>query len=293
MDLISIFKRFPDNEACMEHLEHVRWGDSPHCPHCDSLSVARKADGDRVGRWNCHDCHASFNVLAGTIFSKTRIPLPKWFLGISLMLNAKKSLSSCQLARDLDLNQKSAWYMAMRIREAMTGERKLLAGIVEADECYVGGKPRKRNNRDDDQDAPAGRGTSKLPVIGAVERGGDVVAQPSPRVTGSTLAEFIGRVVDRTGSLLMTDQFPAYRPVGRTMPHATVDHTVRYVDGQVHVNTIESFWALLKRAWYGQHHHYSRKHAAAYVVEACYKYNARHEADTFGAFIQGAVAAAA
>ena len=230
-------------------------------------------------------------MLAGTVFSKTRIPLPKWFLGISLMLNAKKSLSSCQLARDLDLNQKSAWYMAMRIREAMTGERGLLAGIVEADECYVGGKPRKRNKRDDEPEHPRGRGTSKLPIIGAVERGGDVVAQPSAKVTGNALKAFLTRNVDTRGSLLITDQFPGYRPMSRLMPHTTVDHTVRYADGMIHINAIEGFWALLKRAWYGSHHHYSRRHAAAYVIEACYKYNARKASDTFGAFIQGAVAA--
>ena len=291
MDLVQILQRFPTDAACVHHLERVRWNGRPVCPHCDSLNVGRRRDGRRLARWNCHDCHASFNVLAGTIFEKTRIALPKWFLGISLMLNAKKSLSSHQLARDLGLNQKSAWRMAMQIRAAMVGERKLLAGIIEADEVYVGGKPRKGNRRDDDDEAPRGRGTSKLPVIGVVERGGEVVAEPSPRVTGKTLAAFIGRHVDKSASVLMTDQFPAYKPVGRTMPHATVDHTVRYVDGQVHVNTIESFWALLKRAWYGQHHHYSRKHAAAYVVEACYKYNIRKLGNPFGVFMRGAMAA--
>ena len=231
MDLFRIFQRFPDHESCIEHLERVRWGDAPHCPHCDSDRVGRKADGDRIGRWNCHACHASFNVLAGTVFCKARVPLQKWFLGISLVLNAKKSLSSHQLARDLDLNQKTAWYMAMRIRKAMTGERELLSGIVEADEAYVGGKPRKRNRREDDQDAPPGRGTSKLPIIGVVERGGDVRAEPSPRVTGKNLTAFIDRHVNKDASVLMTDQFPAYRPVGRTMRHAVVDHAARYVEG--------------------------------------------------------------
>ena len=289
MDLLRVFTRFPDHEACIEHLERVRWADRPVCPHCDSLHVARKADGDRIGRWNCHDCHASFNVLAHTIFQKTRLPLQKWFLGISLMLNAKKSLSSYQLARDLDLTQPTAWRMAMCIRSAMVGDPQLLTGIVEADECYVGGKPRKQNRRDDEPEHPRGRGTSKLPVIGVVERGGNVVAQPSAKVTGNALKAFLTRNVDTRGSLLITDQFPGYRPMSRLMRHATVDHTVRYADGLTHVNTIEGFWALLKRAWYGSHHHYSRRHAAAYVVEACYKYNARKASDTFGTFIQGAV----
>ena len=291
MDLIRVFTRFPDHEACIEHLERTRWGDAPHCPHCDSRHVARKADGERIGRWNCHDCHASFNVLAGTIFQKTRLPLQKWFLGISLLLNAKKSVSSYQLARDLDLTQPTAWRMAMCIRRAMAGERRLLSGIIEADECYVGGKPRKRNRREDEPEHPRGRGTSKLPIIGAVERGGNVVVQPSPRVTGRSLKAFLTCNVDTDSSLLITDQFPGYRPMSRTMRHATVDHTVRYVDGLTHVNTIEGFWALLKRAWYGQHHHYSKTHAGAYAVEACYKYNIRKLADPFSLFIRDAVAA--
>ena len=119
MDLIRVFTRFPDDEACIEHLERVRWVDRPACPKCQSERVGRRNDGRRIARWNCHKCHASFTVLSGTIFHKTRVPLPKWFLAISLMLNAKKSLSSHQLARDLDMNQKSAWRLAMQIRAAM------------------------------------------------------------------------------------------------------------------------------------------------------------------------------
>ena len=210
MNLISIFQRYPDQEACIEHLERVRWNDIPACPKCGSIKVGRKADGDRVGRWNCHDCHASFNVLSGTVFAKTRLPLQKWFLAVGLVLNAKKSVSSHQLARDLDLNQKSAWYLAMRVRKAMAAGQTFLSGIVEADECYVGGKPRKPNKREDDENAPRGRGTDKLPGVGAVERGGDVVAQPSEKVDGKSLAKFLRQNVDEA-SLLVTDQYAAYR----------------------------------------------------------------------------------
>ena len=96
MDLIKVFQRFPDHEACLEHLERVRWGDTPACPYCGGVNVARKADGHRVGRWNCHACKSSFNVLAKTIFQKTKIDLQKWFLALSIVLNAKKSVSSYQ-----------------------------------------------------------------------------------------------------------------------------------------------------------------------------------------------------
>ena len=291
MDLIKVFQRFPDHESCLEHLERVRWGDRPVCPHCGSLSVARKADGHRQGRWNCHDCKSSFNVLAGTIFQKTKIELQKWFLAISIVLNAKKSVSSHQLARDLDLNQKTAWYMTMRIRRAMIQDSNdLLSGIVEADETYVGGRPRKPNKRKDDWNHPRGRGTHKLPIIGAVERGGKVVARPSLQVTSQDLGAFLRRTVD-SDALLVTDQFAGYNGVSRWMRHASVDHSVQYSEGLVHTNTIEGFWSLLKRAWYGTHHHYSKGFAMAYAVESCFKYNIRGVADPFGAFIREAVAA--
>ena len=289
MDLIKVFQRFPDHESCIEHLERVRWGDTPACPHCGALSVARKAENDRIGRWNCRECKSSFNVLSGTIFQKTKIDLQKWFLAISLNLNAKKSLSSHQLARDLDLNHKTAWYMGMRIRRAMVDEGTLLSGIVEADEAYVGGKPRKPNRRDDDKPSTRGRGTDKLPIIGAVERGGRVVAKPSLKVDVAALTSFLNETVDKA-SLLMTDAWGGYRQMSRHMRHVTVDHSKQYVDGLVHTNTIEGFWALLKRAWYGTHHHYTDKHSIAYVVESCYKYNARNSENVFEGFLQGAVA---
>ena len=204
-------------------------------------------------------------------------------------MNAKKSLSSHQLARDLDLNHKTAWYMGMRIRRAMVDEGALLSGIVEADEAYVGGKPRKPNRRDDDKPSTRGRGTDKLPIIGAVERGGRVVAKPSLKVDVAALTSFLNETVDKA-SLLMTDAWGGYRQMSRHMRHVTVDHSKQYVDGLAHTNTIEGFWALLKRAWYGTHHHYTDEHSIAYVVEACYKYNARNSENVFEGFLQGAVA---
>ena len=293
MNLIEAFHRFPTHESCIEHLEKVRWGDKPDCPLCGSLTVGRKADSGRVGRWNCHGCHSSFNVLSGTIFQKTKIELQKWFLAISLTLNAKKSLSSYQLARDLDLNQKTAWYLMMRIRRAMVEEGDLLTGLVEADEAYVGGKPRRSNERANFQPSKRGRGTEKLPVLGAVERNGRVVAQPSIKVDAKAITDFLNRQIDHDASLLITDAYPAYRPMRRYIRHATVDHSERYVDGLVHTNTIEGFWSLLKRAWYGTHHHYSKLHAFAYVIEAAFKYNIRKVADPFNAFIRSTVAVAA
>ena len=288
MNLLTIFRRFPDQEACIEHLERVRWGEDPHCPHCGSLKVGRKADGARQGRWNCQDCHSSFNALSGTIFQKTKLPLQKWFVAIGLIVNAKKSLSSCQLARDLELNQKSAWYLLQRLRAAMAAEEKqLLQGIVEADETYVGGKPRKPNHHNGAPKAKRGRGTAKTPVIGAVERGGKVVAKVADDLSGRGVLAFIKDSVDPSGSVLITDQFQAYNAVRPIMAHAVINHAQSYADGLTHTNTIEGFWALVKRAWFGQHHHYRKRFMPLYVAESCWKYNQRQNPNAFSTFLQG------
>lgn len=288
MNLITVCEKFPTQEACIDHLESIRWPDKTVCPLCGSDHVARQQDGDRVGRWKCYGCKSSFNVLSGTIFQGTKIPLQKWFVAIAILLNAKKSVSSCQLARDLGMNQKSAWYMAMRIREAMVDRDAFLLGIVEADETYIGGKPRK-SDRNDDDPPKRGRGSKKLPVIGALARGGKVVAEPSPKVTAKTLKAFLSRHILPERSVLITDEFPGYRPMGEWIPHETINHTVAYAEGLVHTQSIEGFWSLVKRAIFGQHHHYTREHASAYIIEACFKYNARHQPNPFEAFLQTAV----
>ena len=153
MDLITVCNRFPTQQDCISHLESLRWPEQTTCPLCGSDDVARTATKGRRGRWNCHKCKSSFNVLSGTIFQGTKIPLQKWFVAIAILLNAKKSVSSCQLSRDLDLNQKSAWYMKMRIRDAMVEDSDaFLTGIVEADEAFLATDGSRK--RDDDDDTP-------------------------------------------------------------------------------------------------------------------------------------------
>ena len=139
MDLIKVMERFPDPESCINHLESIRWKKGPYCLHCGSIKVNRKSEDGigRIGRWLCGDCHASFKVTCETMFHGTKIPLQKWFLAISLVMNAKKSLSSHQLGRDLALNQKTAWFIQVRIRAEMASQDSvILQGIVEADETY-------------------------------------------------------------------------------------------------------------------------------------------------------------
>ncbi len=192
MNILSVIAKYPDQHACIALLERVRFGDQPYCPLCGSLHVARKRQNDVVGRWNCHGCKSSFNVLSGTVMQQTKIPLVKWFLAIALIVNAKKSLSSCQLARDLEINQRSAWYLMQRIRAAMAADRgSFLQGIIEADETFLGGKPRKRNRRSSRKPAKGGRGTSKTAILGAVERGGKVKAMVADNLTGRGILQFI------------------------------------------------------------------------------------------------------
>ena len=291
MNLIEIFRRFPDQQACIDHLESIRFADGAYCPMCGSTeNVKRKKENNLIGRWNCHDCKSSFNVLAGTVMAGTHKPLQKWFLAIALVVNAKKSISSYQLSRDLELNQKTAWYMQQRIRAAMTSDQApMLAGIIEADETYVGGKPRKRNKRDDEPEggnkSKRGRGTDKTPVIGAVERDGNVVAQVAQDLTGKGILNFIRHAVDTDESVLITDEYKAYNAVREYMPHAVINHQREYSRNGIHTNTIEGFWALLKRAWYGSHHHYALKFTPLYVSEAAWKYNHRSDARPWDSFM--------
>ena len=290
MNLISIFKIFPDQQTCVDHLESLRWPDGSSCPHCGGGQVGRKKEKSRIGRWNCHACKNSFNVLHGTVFQGTQIPLQKWFLGIALMVNAKKSLSSYQMARDLEMNQGSCLSMQQRIRASMASDEiGFLSGIVEIDECYVGGKPRKGNKHDDDESGTSKRRTKKIPVIGAVERNGKVVARVADDLSGRGILRFVRDTVDTAETILVTDEYRAYGALDAVMARVSVNHSKRYVDGDVHTNTIEGFWSHLKRAWFGQHHHYSKAFMPLYVVEACWKYNRRDREDGFQTFLTSAM----
>ncbi len=288
MDLIKVMERFPDQESCIAHLEKIRWRGKPVCPHCESDHIGERTETEigRIGRWNCHECQVSFKVTCRSVFHGTKIALQKWFLAISLITNAKKSLSRHQLARDLDLNQKTAWFMMARIRAEMAKKGgALLQGIIEADETYIGGKPRKKNKREDDEPHKRGRGTEKTAIIGAVQRGGRVVAQVAHNLTGRTILEFIRSAVNLKDSELITDEYQAYNAIGKEMKHAVINHKVQFADGDTHTNTIEGFWSLLKRAWYGQHHHYQTGYTPLYVAEACYKYNYRSVDSLFVKFV--------
>lgn len=292
--LVSIYRRFPDREAAVAHLESVRWPDGPICPYCMSPKASRNNDGSRTltaARWQCQACKRSYSVTVGTIFHGSHIDLQRWFLLIALMLNAKKGLSSMQAARDLEMRQPTVWSMMQRVRAAMADDGALLAGLVEMDEAYIGGKPRKRNRRDDDgPPAPRGRATNKQPIIGAVERKGRVKVKPvsSERMaTGDMLA--LTRSWVAPGAVMHTDEYAGYNTLSHAYVSRRINHAQSYVEddlfsgqyGRVHTNTIEGFWAIVKRAILGQYHHVSRKHLGGYLQEIAWRYNHRSSRDAF------------
>lgn len=299
MNIIDLFRSFQTEDQAVEYLEDVRWHGKPVCPYCKGERIGRHASADREGqRWQCRECKRAFAVTVGTLFHGTHMELRQWFLVLALMLNAKKSASAYQIARDLGIRRPTVWSMMQRIRTAMAADpdqERLLHGIVEADETYVGGKPRKGNKRDDDTPNKRGRGTDKAAVLGVVERGGRVVAKVAKPgdLSAKGIAKFIGTHVDPAGTLLISDEYAGYNRVSETMLHAVVCHAREYAIGQTHTNTIEGFWALVKRAWYGSHHHYSRKYMPLYIAEACYKYNRRRSSNAFGDSLRIFVGAAA
>ncbi len=278
MNIVSIYKQFPTEADCRTYLEQVRWQDKPICPYCNSTNSTLLP---KEQRHHCNNCNTTFSVTVNTIFHQTHLPLQKWLLAVSLVLNAKKGIAARQLARDLEVNKNTAWRMGMKIRQAMidTGQRNLLTGLVEMDETYIGGKPRKGSG----QHHKRGRGTKKTPVVGIMERGGNVTASPAKngQLTTKNLADLVRRNVDTNNATLITDEFSGYIGIRGILPHEVVDHSKWYVDGFRHTNNIESFWALLKRGVVGQYHKVSLRYLPRYIDEFCYRHNNRKNTDLF------------
>jgi len=281
MNIVSIYKQFPTEADCIRHLEAVRWRGTPVCPYCGSPSSSPLP---KEARHHCNACNTTFSVTVGTIFHHTHLDLQKWFLAVSLVLNAKKGLSARQIARDLEVNKNTGWRMGMQIRKAMgeREQRELLTGIVEMDESYIGGKPRKGNTGSGTQGggkkSKRGRGTDKTPVVGMLQRGGKVRVQVVKKsdLNAKGLAALVRRHVDTENSVLFTDQYPAYRPMRHFIEHRAVNHAITYVapDG-THTNSIEGFWALLKRGIFGQYHHVTVRHLPKYLDEFSYRFDHR------------------
>ena len=279
MNLITLQKKYNTRMKCIRHLEKVRWGKKPACPLCEADSVTKRRGRESI-KWHCNKCNRDFTVLKDTIFEASKMPLPKWFLLIALMLNARKGISSLQLSRDLGVTYKTAWYSAMRVRCAMVDETPMLEGIVEMDEAYIGGKPRKRSNKTDISTIKPkrGRGTRKTAVVGIVEREGGkrVVTEVADHLTSKNMLAMLRRYVNTEKAIMMTDEARFYIKFEEVIQHLVIKHKERYADGIIHTNTIEGFWSIVKNGIRGEYHVLSKKYLPFYLAEFAYKYNSRN-----------------
>ena len=269
-----------DEATAVEFMEQQRWGDEPRCPHCGDVNVYQmrdRATGERNRRylWRCRDCKQQYTVRIGTVLEESRIPLRHWCYAFWAACASKKGVSALQIKRMTGLSYKSALFLMHRIRYAMADDNPApLTGTVEADETYVGGKPRYRGaeaNR-----GYMGRGTRKTPVVAIVQRGGCVRASVIANVSPKNLRQVILAAAS-TDSRLITDEFNAYQALGRAFKrHDKIKHKHRvYVRGDVHTNTVEGFFSILKRGINGTFHAVSKKHLHRYLSEFEFRYNTR------------------
>ena len=264
---------FPDEQSCIDHLRTIRWRDGAFCPHCGSLKVYHFSD-NRTHK--CGDCRKRFSIKVGTIFEDSKVGLQKWFMAIYLLTSHKKGIASTQLARDIAVTQKTAWFMTHRLRHAAETKsfNAPLKGQVEADETFVGGKEKNKHAH---KKTPGSQGgANKAVVFGMLERGGELRARKVPDASAATVQGEIRQHV-APGTNIMTDEHRGYRGLGGIYNHHTVNHSAgEYVKHYfIHTNGLEGAWSLFKRQVFGIHHFVSTKHLDRYLDEFTYRYNRR------------------
>jgi transposase-like protein len=269
--LAQLTEQFGTDAKCRKALEALRWENGPECPRCagKATPIANREQFD------CDSCHFQFSVTAGTIFHDSHLSLWKWFITVALLCEAKKGMSACQIQRTVGMSYKTAWYLCHRIRAAMLETNKgKLDGIVEMDETYVGGRAPRGSGY-------TGRYTKKEIVIGIRQRNGELRLFHAKDVKAGTIAQFIRENISEDVDVIMTDDFASYpfaidrAGIPRTR-HETINHSGRvYVMGNIHTNTVESAFSLLKRGVMGTWHKVSAKHLPAYLDEMCFRFNNR------------------
>jgi len=269
----ELVKAFPDEQTCINHLEELRWSGNVVSPF-DITSKVYKCAGNK---YRCKNTGRYFNVRTQTLFDNTKIELQSWFVAIYLLTGHKKGISSVQLAIDLNVTQKTAWFMAHRIRacfglDEMKPEK--LDNFVEVDETFVGGKDANKHKKVKEARRLAGT-NDKTIVIGAVQRGGGVKAEIINNVTTDSVKPFIESNIVK-GAIMLTDEHKAYEALAKEYFHEKVAHSKgEYVRGLIHTNRIEGFWSLMKRGIIGIYHYTSKKHLQKYVDEFAFRYNSR------------------
>jgi ISXO2 transposase-like protein/transposase-like zinc ribbon protein len=279
--------RFPvgDEAACLRYLVARRWPQGVRCPRCGNDKLY-DASSYKPFHWQCRQCNPNgyrFSAITETIFEDTKKPLRDWFRVAHLMLASKKGMPALQIQRLMGFGSyETAHSMCHKIRAALIDPSVKLGGIVEMDETWIGGKNKNRH-----WDKKRRKG-DKTPIVGAIERNGNVVARVLKRVSSQAMIDFVKEAVSDKVSLLATDKASVYSDYMRHLPHATVDHHAKqYVVGAVHTNTIEGFWSLFKRGVVGTFHEMSAKYMPLYVAEFQFRHNNRFNPDMFGAAIAG------
>jgi transposase-like protein len=278
MEFKSIFdfiKTLPDEATCVQYLEEIRWAGIVVSPF-DETSKVYKCKG---GRYMCKNTGKYFNVKVGTIFEDTKIPLTKWFMALYIFSSHKKGISSYQLAKDISVTQKTAWFMLHRLRFMFSHPvfKEMLSGVVEADETYIGGKTTFKHKNKRDSDNAAGTGTiNKAPIFGMAQRGGNVMTQGIKKADQATIHPIIkGHLAP--GSILITDGHGAYKGLGKFYRHEALEHEQgEFARNQYHTANIDCFWSQLKRGITGLYHHITPKHIYLYAQEFTLRYNTRN-----------------
>lgn len=260
-------------DQATSQLEHLRWPDGAACPFC-RLHQVTKLNGKRHGFYQCNRCRKQFTVRTGTIFERSHVPLSKWFQAVHLLCASKKGMSALQVSRMLGVTYKTAWFLCHRIRHALNqGDLARMTGTIEVDETYVGGIARN---------AKRGRGApKKTPVVALVQRDGQVRTRVVESVSAKNLRSAILENVRREATIV-TDEFSSYRGIGTLFKggHHRVNHSKgRYVRGIIHTNTVESFFAVLKRGMVGSFHHVSKAHLHRYCDEFAFRWDTRKGTD--------------
>ena len=285
----QLFNLYPDAETARKYLESRLWPDGAICPTCKAKDriTARKG-----GYYRCNACSLDFTIRTGTIFERSHVPLHKWIYAMYLLVTSRKGISSMQLAKEIGITQKSAWFVLQRLREACADNSELLKGIVEVDEMYIGGKETNRHfhKRHNLGVGPIG----KTAVIGMRERGGRTKATPIEGTGKISLYNAIKQNVQE-GSTIHTDELGAYKNlVKENFKHASVNHVkYEYSRDGVTTNGIESVWAVMKRGLHGVYHHASKKHIKRYVDEFTWRLNdgnvKRHSLERLDSFVSAIV----
>lgn len=281
--LLDIFK---EEKTCIEYYEKLRWDGKPVCPHC---SAEKPYKTNRGYKCSNSECGKKFTVKVGTIFENSKIPFRTWFAAIYLCTAHKKGISSVQLSVDLGITQKTAWFVLHRVREMLKAQAPQMLGennMVEADETYIGGKEENRHKSKKLASTETQLANDKTPynkkkvVLGIIERNGKVILKHVDSASHKNMADFIKTHVPK-GTTLNTDEHKAYGKLNKVYTHNTVNHSLKvYAVGDVHTNTIENFWSVLKRGIYGIYHQVSDKHLERYLNEFSARFNTRKDSSS-------------